>query len=152
MDTSSDESEVVFYSRKINKVKLVCGPSSVISNYPEGQLSQEHYDDFIYIRLEKDLFMQRKAKHFIKLDTEVHVPDGFVAIVESINNPLEVACRGEFIHHGSHNKRIIFFLENLTDKTIHLNKYDVVGQLRLYRLSMACVNYFPQIHVKNYPM
>lgn len=145
--SSSDESDFIYYTRRRNKLKLVCGPNSSIINYPEGQ--EDFYDNFINIRLERDLSMQRKAKHFIKLDIEVHVPAGFVAIVESLDNSLDFACSGEFIHHGSHNKRIIFFLENLSYRTIHLKKFDIVGKLRLFRLNMSFENYFPQIVVKN---
>lgn len=151
-DSSSDDSEIIYQSNKINKV-AICGPHSAMVNFTTDYLGGNNFDDFINIRLQKDVSMQKKAKHFIKLEVEVHVPRGFVAIVKSIDSvkqKLGIACHGEFIHHGSHNKRIIFFLENLSDKTIHLKKNDLVGQLRLIRLHKGYSLFYPLNVEKSY--
>jgi dUTPase len=152
-DSSSDDSEIIYFRKRMRNKVILCGPKSSMDNFYTSEIRENSYEDFLHIRLEKDVSMQKKAKHFIKLDVEVHVPRDFVAIVESSDSAkekLNVACHGEFIHQGSHNKRIIFFLENLSDKTIHLKKDDLVGQLRLIRLYNSYSFFYPSIVEKSY--
>lgn len=87
------------------------------------------------IFLESDIVMQKHAVHFVKWNIEVEVPIGYVARLmtkQGYANTEGVGVCGEYIHQGSHNKRIRCYLRNYNNHAIYLKKGDVIGELVVF--------------------
>lgn len=87
------------------------------------------------IYLESDIIMLKNATHKIRCDIEVYVPNGYMAKVmthECVFEEKEVFVIGDYIEHGSHYKRISFFIVNTSDSTTILKKGDIIGKLCLF--------------------
>lgn len=129
-------------------IKLNLGDKSILSEYHLPSEYMKQMD----ILLESDITMLKSSTHFVKLDIEVYLPIGYLARVmndNSVYTDKGVSVIGEYIYHGSHNKRIKFYLRNETNNTVHLKRGDLIGKLGVFEMADQCSSFNVDIRRKN---
>lgn len=130
-------------------VKFLIGEKADISKYSgytksgyfTGDIESEFFKQ-MKVYAESDIFMQKHAIHFFKLDIEVDVPIGYIARVEtSHDNMLGVSVCGDIICPGSHNRRIRGYIRNNNNFGVLIKKGDVIGELIVHELCERPISY-----------
>lgn len=96
---------------------------------------QSHITETLDIFLEEDVLLLKAATHLIKCNIEVHVPEGYYAQLSSEKlSALDLIITDSEIFHGSHIKKLKFYLHNRSNQWKTLKKGDCIGKLYMYKI------------------